>query len=71
MVRIIIVLSFLFFNACSLGYQAQCRLLQNNGQVQATLESCAECMAQFGSGNPEMINGCALGLDAAKLMAPK
>jgi hypothetical protein len=73
MERIVIgmVLGAAVFSGCSFGYDAQCRQLQNQGKIQATLSSCTECASQFGLGNTEMINGCALGLDASKLMGNK
>lgn len=62
------LLSILFLSSCSVGYELRCRQFQNDGLVQGTIGSCVQCVQQFGSGNPEMINGCALGLDAASLV---
>ena len=42
--------------------------MQQQGLVQGTLESCNECLDQMGYANSDALNGCSLGLDAAKLM---
>jgi hypothetical protein len=67
--RLILLLSALYTVGCSVSYELRCRQLQDAGQIQATLGSCVECVRQFGGGSAEMLNGCALGLDAANLVA--
>lgn len=67
MERIALSILILLFTGCTWTSRAECRQLQNEGKVQATLDSCTQCVQQFGSGNVDMVNGCAIGLDAARL----
>ena len=55
-------------SACTITAQYRCREWQNEGKIQSTLGSCTQCVEQFGSGSVEMIQGCAVGLDAANLL---
>lgn len=64
----IIVLLVLSFSGCTITAQYRCREWQNEGVIQSTLGSCTQCVEQFGSGSLEMIQGCAVGLDAANLL---
>ena len=36
--------------------------------MMATIESCVECTKQMGPNNDQALNGCALGMDTAKLI---
>jgi len=69
--RITFAILMITLGGCSLTNELRCRSLQERGEVQGTIQSCMQCVQQFGAGNPEMVNGCALGLDAAALMAPR
>jgi hypothetical protein len=68
MARLSAAFFLLFFSSCSLVNQQRCRSMQQQGLVQGTLESCNECLDQMGYANSDALNGCSLGLDAAKLM---
>src|SRR5262249_43122432 len=54
-------------SGCSLQREYQCRQWQREGLVVSTLSACMECVDQFGS-NPESVQGCAVGMDAASLI---
>jgi hypothetical protein len=45
-----------------------CRQWQHEGKVFSTIDSCKQCVYQLGDGRPEVVNGCALGIDAANLI---
>lgn len=53
---------------CSSISRGRCELWKQQGQMYATMESCVACTNQFGS-NVSAVSGCALGLDAGKLLS--
>ena len=46
----------------------QCRAWQNEGRVVSSLDSCVKCVNNLGTPNPDTIQGCAIGMDAAGLL---
>lgn len=61
-------LLLLFASGCVLTSHYHCRKWQNQGLMVSTLDSCKRCVDQFGSGNFDLIRGCAVGMDAATLL---
>lgn len=56
-----------FASACTYTRQQQCRDWQSEGDFYASMDACTKCVAQLGD-NKEAVKGCALGLDASRLM---
>ena len=46
----------------------QCREWRSQGLMYSTIDSCAQCYEQFGKPERDVVAGCAVGLDAAKLI---
>ena len=55
-------------SACSAS-RMTCESWRENGQVLSTLDSCQQCLKTLGTKDPQVISGCALGLDAAALLS--
>ena len=68
MIRFIAVTAFISLSGCSFAASQRCRELKSQGLVQGTLDSCTQCVGQLDGQNPDAINGCALGLDTARLV---
>jgi len=69
MARLVLVFTFIFFlSGCSLLDSQRCRELQSQGLVQGTVDSCAQCVNQLGPDNVDAIQGCTVGMDAARLI---
>lgn len=63
----LIPLALLLFSGCAMTNTQQCRTWQNDGVFTGTVESCTQCIETLGKANISAVQGCALGLDAAKL----
>jgi hypothetical protein len=60
--------SLLVFTSCSVTESQRCKKWRAEGDFYATQESCIRCLDTLGSGNKEAVKGCALGMDASKLL---
>ena len=62
---LVIVLS-----GCSISVaEGRCRAWQREGLVVSSIDACMQCYDKFGSDDPKIIQGCAIGLDAASIFS--
>ncbi len=57
----------LTLGACSASY-AKCLSMRASGEMFSSLDACQRCVDQNGSGNLDVVRGCAIGVDAAALL---
>ena len=60
----------LLSEGCATTAETQCAMLLHDGKIIGTLASCKQCIDTLGPSNLSSIQGCSLGLDAAKLIDP-
>jgi hypothetical protein len=65
--KLILVATLAVTSGCSAA-KNQCKEWRDQGLIYSTLESCSACYEQYGSPQPDVVAGCALGLDAAQLI---
>lgn len=53
--------------ACS-THRSVCEQWQSEGPLMATIPSCERCVEMYGTSNKQLVMGCALGLDASRLL---
>jgi hypothetical protein len=70
-VRLVALTVAVFASGCSYSYRRTCDEWKRTGEILSTPGSCVSCVETLGSGNIEAIRGCAIGLDAAKLVSPE
>lgn len=49
--------------------EKRCNELREAGTIYSTQESCAQCVDTLGPSDPNAIRGCAIGMDAARMIS--
>lgn len=58
----------LLLTGCAFSEWQQCRRWQLTGTVISSVDSCMQCVKQFGPESPDTVRGCAVGLDAVRVI---
>lgn len=66
--RAVLVLLLISVSGCSLTKRRQCETWIGDGPYISSVDSCVECAKTYGTGQKDLVMGCAIGLDATRLL---